>query len=485
MENFYPHKYDATHTVEQVIELPEGTEVSVLGRVMALRYHGKMSFADLVAQGKKIQVSFRVDDLGEEKYKYFKNIVRRGDIIGVSGVIYRTHLGEKTIQVKEFKMLSKAHLSLPDTWYGLSDVEVRFRKRYLDIILNPEVRERFLKRSLYLSAVRDYLRAKGFLEFETPVLQPVYGGAEAKPFITHVNSLNEDWYLQISPELYLKRLIIAGYDKVFTICKNFRNEDIDVTHNPEFTMLELYEVNADYNDMRVLLEDLVCSVAQEIFNTLDFEFLGNKISFKKPWKVITMYDSLKEYAGLDVRKMSDEEIREILSQNAEKEPKFKFLLERYNRGLAIAKIFDVFVQPKLIQPTFVIDYPRETTPLCKVHRGGHPELIERFEAFVCGMEIANSYSELNDPEVQEKLFKEQLERKLQGEEEIHPYDEDFLEALKYGMPPTGGLGVGLDRLFMIFCGVNSIKEVLIWPMMKKKEKKVSDLSGNEPVCKTK
>jgi lysyl-tRNA synthetase class 2 len=304
----------------------------------------------------------------------------------------------------------------------------------------------------------------GFNEFETPIIQPLYGGADAKPFMTYVNALDEKWYLQISPELYDKRLIIAGFNKVYTITKNFRNEDIDSTHNPEFTMLELYEVNSDYNDMINLTQKLVTFICWKVFRTQEFKFNGHTINFTAPWKKLTMYESLEEYAGLKIEDISDDEIKNILM--GYKEPKIQRLISNYNRGIAIAKLFDLLVQPKIIQPTFITDYPKETTSLCKAHRS-NPDLIERFELFVGGMELANAYTELNDPILQEKLFLEQVERKNQGDDEAHPFDSDFIEALKYGMPPTGGLGIGIDRLVMILTGADSIKEVILWPMLRR------------------
>lgn len=471
--NFYPHKYEASHSVEQAREMPTGSFVSIAGRVMSIRPHGKTSFVDVYDEGTKIQLCFRADEVSERKYMFFKEHVRRGDIIGVQGTIFKTKTGEQTIDVGDFQILCKALYQLPNHWYGLKDVEVRYRNRHLDLLLNQDVRRRFELRSRIIADMRKYMDASGFREFETPIIQPVYGGADAKPFTTHVNALSEDWFLQIAPELYLKRLVIGGFNKVYTITKNFRNEDIDSSHNPEFTMMEAYEVNADYNDMMKLTQELITHINWKILRTQEFNFKGRKINFTPPWKKLTMYDSLEEYAGLKVEETTDEEIKSILAEYSDE--KIQRLLSNYNRGLALAKLFDLLVQPKLVQPTFIIDYPKETTSLCKLHRRD-PELIERFELFVDGMELANAYTELNDAHLQEKFFLEQLARKNQGYEEAHPFDEEFLEALKYGMPPTGGLGIGIDRLIMILTGAESIKEVILWPMLRRGAEK-SKMNG--------
>ncbi len=458
--NPYPHKFNVTDEIPKIVlrnkkEIVD-KEVSTAGRVMAIRGHGKMSFIDIF-DGEKIQCCFRVNDLGD-KYEIFKKYVTRGDFVGVKGELFFTKAGELTIMVKDFEILSKALYNLPSTWFGLKDVDVRYRLRNLDMILNDDVRKTFVLRGRIIAEIRNYLNSIGFVEIETPILQPVYGGANAKPFKTHVNDLNEDWYLSISPELYLKRLIMGGISKVYSITKNFRNESIDTRHNPEFTSIELYQAYADYNDMMDITEKLISEVAKKVFGTTKFRYGEHEIDLSTPWKRVTMFDALKE-KGYDVEKMSDEEIQSLLE---------KEIPGGYNRGLAIAKLFEQFCESDLIQPTFVTDHPKETSPLCKIHRKD-PRLIERFELYIAGMELANAYTELNDPVEQDEKFREETKRRVLGDEEAQQYDKDFIEAMRYGMPPTGGLGIGIDRLVMILTGKTSIKEVIPFPMTKKKE----------------
>jgi lysyl-tRNA synthetase class 2 len=374
--------------------------------------------------------------------------------------LFFTKVGELTLLVEDFRILCKALLSLPSIKYGIHDTEIRYRKRYLDLLINERTRETFILRSKIINEIRSFLNSKGFIEIETPILQPIYGGANAKPFKTHVNFLNEDWYLRISPELYLKRLVIGGINKVYEIGKVFRNEDIDVEHNPEFTMIEIYQSYVDYNDVMKLTEELISTVALKVLGKLEIEYGEYKINLALPWKRITMYDAIKMFSGFDVKKISDNEIIDILEQYKIKIP------GGYNRGLAIAKLFDIYCKDNLIQPTFIIDHPKETTPLCKLHRE-NKELIERFELYIAKMELANAYTELNDPVLQHQFFLEEMNRRTLGDEEAHQYDEDFIEAMCYGMPPIGGLGIGIDRLVMIFTGNTSIKEVIPFPMMKK------------------
>jgi lysyl-tRNA synthetase class 2 len=463
----YPHVWEVTHSISDVLNnaqklMKTAQIIQVAGRVMAKRLHGKACFMDLLDEGKKIQVYLKYDELGEEKYRIVKDYIWRGDIVGVRGYLFYTQKGELTIYAKDFKLLSKALRPLPHQWYGLRDVETRYRKRYLDMMLNPEVRWRVLIRSEIIWCIRKYLRERGFVEVETPTLQPVYGGAYAKPFLTYVNALREEWYLRISPELYLKRYIIAGFNKVFEICKDFRNEDIDAHHNPEFTMIEIYQAYADYRTMMELTEGLISSVAEEVLGTLKVKYKGKEVDLTPPFRRIRMYDALNEYAGINVSGLSDEEIKRLLDEKGIK------VRGGYNRGLAIAELFEATCEGHLWQPTFVMDYPKETTPLCKLHRE-NPDLIERFELYIAGMELANAYSELNDPVLQRQFFEEELKRKKMGNEEAHPYDEEFVEALEYGMPSTGGVGIGIDRLVMILTGAESIKEVIPFPMVKREE----------------
>ncbi len=456
--NPYPHKFEITHEIPVIVK--ENSKeikfdrVSTAGRVMAIRGHGKAAFIDLV-DGEKLQCYFRVNELGD-KFNLFKKFVNRGDFIGVRGTLFKTKTGELTVLVEDFEMLSKALYNIPSTWFGLKDVDTRYRLRNLDMILNPEVRETFIKRARIISEIRKFLDSRGFYEIETPVLQPIYGGANAKPFKTHVNDLEEDWYLRISPELYLKRLIMGGINRVYEIGKNFRNESIDSRHNPEFTSIEIYQAYADYNDMMDLTEKIIVNAAKNVFGTLKFKFGEYEIDLTPPWKRVTMIGFLKE-CGYDVENMSDEEIKSLLE---------KEIPGGYNRGLAIAALFEQFCEKKLIQPTFVIDHPKETTALCKIHRKD-PRLIERFELYIAGMELANAYTELNDPQVQHEFFMEETKRRILGDEEAQQYDKDFIEAMRYGMPPTGGLGIGIDRLVMILTGKTSIKEVIPFPMTRK------------------
>ena len=467
--NPYPHIFKPTHEVIEIISDPDkhmGKNVKVAGRIMTVRKHGRLIFCDLVDNGSKIQIMARPNEIDEEGFKRFDRWIERGDFVGVEGEVIRTKRGELTVLVKSYQILAKSLISLPDQWFGLKDVDERYRKRYLDIILNKNVRETFEKRFRLIEEVRKFFRSKGFVEVDTPVLQPLYGGAYAKPFITHVNYLDEDWYLRISDELYLKRMIIAGFNKVFEMGRDFRNESVDVRHNPEFTMIEAYQAYADYNDMMKIVEELFEHLTkvfgiEKVKRTIDGK--EYEINLKPPFKKITVFDAIKEYVGIDPEKASDEEIKKVLKEN-------DIEVKPYNRGLALTEIFDELASPKFIQPTFAVDYPVESTPLAKPHRS-KPGLVERFELFIAGIEFANAYTELNDPIIQNKLFKQQAQMRTLGFDEAHQYDEDFVEAMMYGMPPTGGLGIGIDRLVMLFTENYSIKEVILWPMMKKEKQR--------------
>ena len=469
--NPYPHKFEFTHTIAQIRELAKNYPVShdpfyrgirTVGRVANIRRHGKASFVDIFDEGERLQLYLRVNELGE-RFEEFHRFIDRGDIIGVEGDLFYTLKGELTLLVRNYELLSKALLEPPD--WSKYTTEWRYTHRYLDLLYNSEARRVIQTRFRVIQAIREFLNSRGFLEVETPVLQPVYGGALAKPFKTHVNALDEDWYLRISLELYLKRFIVGGFDKVYEIGKVFRNEDIDVHHNPEFTMLELYWAYADYNDVMKLTEEMISQVAVKVLGSSTVKYpIGEgryvEINLTAPFKRVTMYEALSSELGRDVEKMSDEELRRLMDENR--------LMPRggqYVRGFMIEKLFDKLVAPKLIQPTFVTDYPQETTPLCKPHRS-KPGLIERFELYIAGLELANAYTELNDPVLQHKFFEEETERFKRGDEEAHPYDYDFVMALSYGMPPTGGLGVGIDRLVMVLIGQYSIKEVIPFPMVK-------------------
>ena len=468
--NPYPQKVHYTHSIPQIvannsISMRYNDEIRTVGRVFNVRRHGGSAFIDLVDEGCRLQAYLRRDIL-RESFENFLRYVDRGDFLLVEGTLFFTKSGELTILVRNFSIISKALRDPPakindfgEMHGGLKDVEERYRKRYLDILVNPKARSTLILKSKMIMEIRRFMEEKGFIECFTPILQPLYGGASAKPFKTMVNDLSEEWYLRISPELYLKRLIIGGINKVYEIGPNFRNESITTRHNPEFLMMEAYEAYADYNDMMVLAEELISTVAMKTLGTTQLRFNGNEISLKPPWPRITMYDAIKRFGGYEVQSMSDEEIQEAIQ-------KLGIVLNSgYNRGIAINEIFEKVCEQHLIQPTFIIDYPRQTSPLCKVHRND-PELIERFELYIGGMEIANAYTELNDPVVQEQLFQEQKRLSAQSCLESHPFDMDFVEAMAYGMPPCGGIGLGVDRLAMILTDSWSIKEVIPFPMVK-------------------
>ena len=428
---------------------------------MAIRRHGRTCFLDLVDDGRRLQCQVRVDIVGGEAYDFFRRFVERGDFVGVRGGMFYTRMGELTLQVEGLSLLSKALYDIPREWYGLRDVEARYRQRHLDLIMNGGVRELFAARSRIVSGMRRFLDGRGFLEVETPLIQESYGGASARPFTTYVNGLCETRYLQISPELYLKRLVIGGFNRVYTISKNFRNEEIDSTHNPEFTMMEAYQAYSDYNDMMELAEALISGLAAELRGSTRVEYAGRELDLGRPWRRVTMHEALRQIAGMDVQAMGDDEIAEAL-RGVDPESHGRLMRgSGYSRGLFTARLFDSLCQRRLLQPTFVTDYPGETSPLCKPHRGD-PALIERFELFIAGMELANAYTELNDPDLQESL----LEEAVRGTY-AHPRDEGYVEALRHGMPPTGGIGIGVDRLVMLLTGSASIKEVILFPMMRR------------------
>ncbi len=461
----YPYSYKeytfTTILLEKYKTLKEGEsvkeKVSIMGRLMTLREMGKASFGHIEDQEGQMQVYFREEDL--KNYDVFK-LVDMGDILGIKGEVFRTKKGELTIWAKEFVLLSKSLLPLPDKFHGIQDTEIRYRQRYVDLITNPEVKKTFVLRSKIITAMREYLDQKGFIEVEIPTLQPVYGGANARPFKTHINAWNMDLFLSISPELYLKRLIVGGYEKVYTICKNFRNEGVDKTHNPEFTMMECYWSGVDYNDMMKLTEDLYEHIAKKVLGTTEIVYQGTKISLKTPWKRMTMYEALNTYAKIDVSKMSEKELLKLLDQH-----KIIYDKKSTTKGLAIAALFEELCEKTLIQPTFITDHPRETTPLCKLKRGNQ-ELIERFEPYINGWEIGNGYSELTDPLLQRQFLEEQVERGRGGDEEAHQMDNDFIRSMEYGLPPTGGVGVGVDRMVILLTNASSIKEVILFPTMK-------------------
>ena len=461
----YPQTTERTHTTAEALAADELT-VSIAGRVRAWRGHGKIQFADVHDGAGKIQVAFKADDFSERGFENLSNF-DIGDFIEVHGVTFTTHAGERTVQAKRYRILSKSLLPLPDSWHGLKDVEDRYRKRYVDLIMNPEVQNVFRMRSKIISTLRRVLDGHQFLEVETPSLQPLYGGANARPFTTHHNALDIDLFLKISDELYLKRLIVGGFEKVYEIDHNFRNEGIDRTHNPEFTMMECYAAYWDYNDMMRLVEEIYETIAIDVHGTTTVQWGEHEIELKAPWRRLTMKDAIKEYLGVDVDQLSDIELLAEIKKHGleyEQDPTTSGVGAGYIRGIAIATLFEA-VEHHLIQPTFITDFPKETTALCKLHRD-NPDLIERFEPYILGWEIGNAYTELNDPKLQKHFFEEQVKAAESGDDEAHPMDTDFITSMEYGMPPTGGLGLGIDRMVMILTGQSSIRDVILFPTMR-------------------
>jgi len=435
---------------------------SVAGRIMAIRKHGKATFAVLKDFSGQIQLYLNIKNIGEESYYEFLDL-DIGDIAGVRGIVFKTHTGELSINVGEYELLSKSIRILPEKWHGLKDKEIRYRQRYLDFIVNPEVKETFIVRIRMIEAIRKFLSSKGFLEVETPMLQPIPGGATAKPFTTHHNALDMELYLRIAPELYLKRLIIGGFEKVFEINRNFRNEGISHKHNPEFTMLEFYQSYADYDDLIKLTEELIKYAAKEASGKLKFNYRGNDIDFEGSWDSITMIDSIRKFSGLDVDfDLSLQKLRNMAKENSID------IDESFGKGKIINEFFEFFVAPQLIKPTFIRDYPVEISPLAR-KSPQNPNLVERFELFIGGEEIANAFSELTDPQDQFERFKFQAKSIDEEERITGKIDVDFLKALEYGMPPTAGEGIGIDRLAMIISNSSSIRDVILFPLMRQEK----------------
>ena len=463
---FLEKRFEKTISVEEFkekySELEKDKEIKeihkIAGRILSKREHGKIIFADLWDEKSKIQLVFRKD-----KTENFENLdlLERGDIIGVEGYPYRTKRGELSLIVEKWKILSKALRPLPDQWFGVKDVETRYRERYLDLILNPEERKMFIEIHKIMQSIREFLDKKGFIEVYTPILQPVYGGAFARPFKTFFHALGEERYLRIAPELYLKRLLVGGFEKVYEFAPCFRNEGIDAQHNPEFVQIELYWAYADYNDIMNLVEELFVYIVQKIKGSLEIEYQGKKINFSRPWKRIRMVDAIKQFGKIDVEKLSEKELRKIASDLG---------IEAERRGEIIEKLFDHYVKDKLVNPTFVTHFPSDITPLAK--KTENPIYAERFELYIAGIEVCNAYTELNNPVEQYIRFKEEeeLRTKIKKEDfEFMPMDRDYVRALEYAMPPAGGLGIGLWRLFMILCNKPSLKEVILFPALSKEE----------------
>lgn len=460
----FGEKFAATHhaadIIEQFAEL-ENKTVSVAGRVMSVRGHGKASFANLMDMSGKIQIYFRQDVIGEKDYEIF-NLLDIGDIIGVTGRVFRTKRGEISVEAHRFSLLTKSLRPLPEKWHGLKDVEIRYRQRYLDLITNPEVRDVFVLRSKTISAVRRYLDKMGFLEVETPVLHPIAGGASARPFITHHNALDMDMFLRIAPELYLKRLIVGGFEKVYELGRTFRNEGISYKHNPEFTMIELYQAYGDYETVMRIAEEVISYAAQEVLGTTKINYQGQDIDLTPPWNRISMLDAIQEKTGVDFRLINAQEEAVRVAQKLGVEVE-----KNTDIGNIINLVFEEFVEPTLIQPTFITDHPVEISPLAK-RKASNPRFTDRFEAFIFGREMANGFSELNDPIDQKERFLKQVAQRDAGDDEAHMMDEDFVTALEYGLPPTGGLGIGIDRLIMLLTDSYSIRDVILFPHMRHK-----------------
>jgi len=466
----YPHSFSCTHNSEvikkefsNIQDQPSEKQVCIAGRIMLMRGMGKIAFLQIQDRYGKIQAMLTKDNT--KNFELLK-LLDVGDIIGIHGNIVRTKTGELTIKAVGFRVLSKGLRPMPEKYHGVKNTELRYRKRYLDLLYNEESKEIFLARAKAISEIRKFLDEHGFIEVETPTLQPIYGGAAARPFTTHHNALDRTLYLRISDELYLKRLIIGGLEKVYEIAKDFRNEGVDTTHNPEFTLVEWYQAYADYNTMMMQAEELISRISMRIHGKQTFKFGNKTIEVKPPFKRLRMTDALKEYANLDVENMDD---REVFAECKKR----RINLASPSWGTAVLALFEELVEDKLTQPTFIMDYPWETSPLTKIHRKDN-RFVERFELFINGWEVANAYTELTDPRDQRRRFEAQVADREKGDEEAHPMDMEFVEAMEHGMPPTGGIGIGVDRLIMLLTGTESIRDVILFPTLRQDEQEESD-----------
>ncbi|SKA07624.1 lysine--tRNA ligase [Selenihalanaerobacter shriftii] len=459
----YSDKYERSHTIDKVLngyeELGEEITIKLAGRLMAVREHGKASFADLSDMSGEIQLYAKQNEIGEDLYELFLSL-DIGDHIGIEGTLFKTGRGETTLRINDFRLLSKSLRPLPEKWHGLNDVELRYRQRYVDLIVNSNVRETFILRSKIIHSMREYLDERDFLEVETPLMHTIAGGASARPFVTHHNALNMDLYLRIAPELYLKRLIVGGFERVYEIGKNLRNEGISTKHNPEFTSMELYQAYANYEDMMDITEDLIISITEEVLDTLQIEYVDEEIDLSRSWTRMTMIDSIKKYGDVDFSEVNDLTIAKKIADDHGVE-----YGDETSVGEIINEFFEKFVEDKLIQPTFITEYPTEVSPLAK-RKPDDSNFTERFELFIAGNELANAFSELNDPIDQRERFEDQMEQREAGDDEAHMMDEDFIRALEYGMPPAGGLGIGIDRLIMLLTDSSSIRDVILFPHMR-------------------
>jgi lysyl-tRNA synthetase, class II len=489
----YPHKFAASHTVPQILadynqktaqelESPR-VAVKVAGRIISLRLQGKAGFAHLQQGGQRLQIYVKLDFVGEKGFALYK-LLDLGDHIGVTGYLFRTRTGELTVHVEEITFLAKDFLPLPEKWHGLSDVELRYRQRYVDLIMNQEVREVFVKRSKVVQSVRRFLDARGYVEVETPMMQPIAGGATARPFITHHNTLNIDLFLRIAPELYLKRLVVGGLERVYEINRNFRNEGISTQHNPEFTMLEFYQAYADYHDLMQLTEEMLAQVARDVNGTTKASFEGKEFDFAG-WQRLSMREAIIKYwpeaaapkpemAGFATHASVEKLVKRL---NAHHTPHMPYD-PNDPPGKTIAAMFEAVAEHHLVQPTILYDFPVAISPLSK-NKQDEPDWVERFEVFVGGLEIGNAFSELNDPEEQRRRFEQQLKEKERGDEEAHAMDEDYIRALSYGLPPTGGEGIGIDRLTMLLTDSRSIRDVILFPLLRKQQEAGEEAAGTK------
>jgi lysyl-tRNA synthetase, class II len=469
--NPYPNDFRPQHTsadlraaygdVEVIEENP--TTFVVAGRMLMRRSFGKAAFVQMQDRKGRVQLYLKKDVLGDELFAEFENY-DIGDIIGVTGLPFRTKTGELSIAVAEIRLLTKSLLPLPEKFHGLTDVETRYRQRYVDLIVSPDVRAVFFKRSRIVSLIREYMTRNDFLEVETPMMHPIPGGATAKPFVTHHNALDMELFLRIAPELYLKRLVVGGLDRVFEINRSFRNEGISVRHNPEFTMMEFYQAYATFEDLMTFTEELLCHVAQETLGTLDFSYGGEPISFQRPWKRYTVKEAILHFGDIDAKSLEDRDLAYAYAQKIG-----LVLSEDVGYGRLITEIFEEVAETKLIQPTFITSYPTEVSPLSR--KSDHdPEFVDRFEFFCAGREMANAFSELNDPRDQKERFLAQVAAKDKGDEEAQHMDEDYIRALEYGLPPTAGEGIGIDRLVMLLTDSPSIRDVILFPQLRKEAK---------------
>ncbi|MDY0385335.1 lysine--tRNA ligase [Trichlorobacter sp.] len=469
--NPYPNDFKPAHTAADVVEqygsveqidAPD-VEFVLAGRIIARRSFGKAAFIQIQDRSGRIQVYVRKDDLSEEAFAQFESF-DIGDIIGVAGFPFRTQKGELSVHARMVRLLVKSLLPLPEKFHGLTDVETRYRQRYVDLIVNPEVREIFIKRSRIVNLIRQFMTSRDFLEVETPMMQPIPGGATARPFVTHHNALDMELFLRIAPELYLKRLVVGGFERVFEINRNFRNEGISVRHNPEFTMMEFYQAYATYEDLMDFTEELFCHVAQEVLGTLDFTYQELAISFQRPWRRLTVKEAILEYGDIEQKQLEDRDLALAYARSIGLD-----LPDEIGYGKLIMEIFEEVAEHKLIQPTFVTAYPTEVSPLSR--KNDHdPYIVDRFELMIGGREIANAFSELNDPVDQKERFLAQVAEKDKGDEEAHYMDEDYVRALEYGLPPTAGEGIGIDRLVMLLTDSASIRDVILFPQLRKEAK---------------